>query len=254
MRLKDRKAVITGAAAGIGRETARRFAAEGALVALSDIDGEAAEAAAREIARENGGAIAISADVTDQGQVDMMIARAIDALGGLDIIVNNAGIPMLGSVETLAEADWDRELDVNLKSIYRTGRAVWPHFKAQGHGVILNTASIAGLTGSAGQASYGAAKAGVINLTRCMAIDGAAIPIRVNCICPGFIETPMLLAYLDGQDDPAAGRARLDAMHPLGGIGRPADIAGGFVYLASDEASWITGTALTIDGGLTAGI
>ena len=250
MRLKGRKAIITGAAAGIGFETARRFAAEGAQVVLSDIDSMAVDAAAGEIV----GAIAIAADVTDQGQIDRMISGAIEAFGGLDIIVNNAGIPMLGTVETLAEADWDREIDVNLKSIYRTGRAVWPHFKSQGGGVILNTASIAGLLGSPGQASYGAAKAGVINLTRCMAIDGAAIPIRVNCICPGFIETPMVLAYLAGQDDPAASRAEVDAMHPLGGIGRPADIANGFVYLASDEASWVTGTVLTIDGGLTAGI
>ena len=250
MRLKGRKAIITGAAAGIGFETARRFAAEGAQVVLSDIDGTAVDAAAGEI----DGAIAITADVTDQGQINRMVSGAIEAFGGLDIIVNNAGIPMLGTVEKLAEADWDREIDVNLKSIYRTGRAVWPHFKSQGGGVILNTASIAGLLGSPGQASYGAAKAGVINLTRCMAIDGAAIPIRVNCICPGFIETPMVLAYLEGQDDPAASRAEVDAMHPLGGIGRPADIANGFVYLASDEASWVTGTALTIDGGLTAGI
>ena len=250
MRLKGRKAIITGAAAGIGFETARRFAAEGAQVVLSDIDSMAVDAAAGEIV----GAIAIAADVTDQGQIDRMVSGAIEAFGGLDIIVNNAGIPMLGTVETLAEADWDREIDVNLKSIYRTGRAVWPHFKSQGGGVILNTASIAGLLGSPGQASYGAAKAGGINLTRCMAIDGAAIPIRVNCICPGFIETPMVLAYLEGQDDPAASRAEVDAMHPLGGIGRPADIANGFVYLASDEASWVTGTVLTIAGGLTAGI
>ena len=250
MRLEGKKAVVTGAAAGIGRETARRFAEEGAQVVVSDIDAAQAEVAAAEI----DGGRAIAADVTDQGQVDALIAQAIAAMGGLDILVNNAGIPMLGTVETLAEGDWDRELDVNLKSIYRTGRAVWPHFKDQGHGVILNTASIAGLTGSAGQASYGAAKAGVINLTRCMAIDGAHIPIRVNCICPGFIETPMLLDYLAGQDDPPAARAQVDAMHPLGGIGRPSDIAGGFVYLASDDAAWITGTALIIDGGLTAGI
>ena len=250
MRLKGKKVIVTGAAAGIGLETARRFAEEGAHVVLSDIDSGAIEAAAAEI----DGGLAIAADVTDQGQVDGLVAEAISAMGCLDILVNNAGIPMLGGVETLAEADWDRELDVNLKSVYRTGRAAWPHFKAQGNGVILNTASIAGLTGSAGQASYGAAKAGVINLTRCMAIDGACIPIRVNCICPGFIETPMLMDYLAGQDDPAAARAQVDAMHPLGGIGRPADIAGGFVYLASDEAVWITGTALTIDGGLTAGI
>jgi len=250
MRLEGKKAIVTGAAAGIGQETARRFAAEGAQVVLSDIDGAVVEAAAGEIT----GGIAIVADVTDQEQVDALVASAIAAMGGLDILVNNAGIPMLGTVETLAEADWDRQLDVNLKSVYRTGRAVWPHFKAQGHGVILNTASVAGLTGSVGQASYGAAKAGVINLTRCMAVDGADIPIRVNCICPGFIETPMLLDYLAGQDDPPAARAQVDAMHPLGRVGKPGDIAAGFVYLASDDADWVTGTALTIDGGLTAGI
>jgi NAD(P)-dependent dehydrogenase (short-subunit alcohol dehydrogenase family) len=250
MRLEGKKAIVTGAAAGIGQETARRFAAEGAQVVLSDIDGAVVEAAAGEIT----GGIAIVADVTDQEQVDALVASAIAAMGGLDILVNNAGIPMLGTVETLAEADWDRQLDVNLKSVYRTGRAVWPHFKAQGYGVILNTASVAGLTGSVGQASYGAAKAGVINLTRCMAVDGADIPIRVNCICPGFIETPMLLDYLAGQDDPPAARAQVDAMHPLGRVGKPGDIAAGFVYLASDDADWVTGTALTIDGGLTAGI
>ena len=249
-RLDGKVVLITGGARGQGAAEGSLFVAEGARVVLSDIDSRAIEAAAAEI----DGALAIAADVTDQGQVDGLVAQAISAMGGLDILVNNAGIPMLGGVETLAEADWDRELDVNLKSVYRTGRAVWSHFKAQGNGVILNTASIAGLTGSAGQASYGAAKAGVINLTRCMAIDGAGIPIRVNCICPGFIETPMLMDYLAGQDDPAAARAQVDAMHPLGGIGRPADIAGGFVYLASDEAVWITGTELTIDGGLTAGI
>ncbi|MBT3628018.1 MAG: SDR family NAD(P)-dependent oxidoreductase, partial [Rhodospirillaceae bacterium] len=175
MRLKGKKAIITGAATGIGLETARRFAEEGAQVVLSDIDSAGVAAAAGEITS----AIAIAADVTDQEQVDTLVARSIEELSGLDIFVNNAGIPMLGAVESLAEADWDREMDVNLKSIYRTGRAIWPHFKAQGSGVILNTASIAGLRGSAGQASYGAAKAGVVNLTRCMAIDGAQVPIRV---------------------------------------------------------------------------
>ena len=254
MRLEGKSAIVTGAGSGIGKATACRFAAEGATVICAELNRDSNEATVAEIRTAGGRAEAVETDVTRDEDVANLMARSFSAVERVDILINNAGQAVIGTVEEVSSNDWDRQLDVNLKSIYRLSKAIWPHFKAQGHGVILNTASVAGLTGSAGQASYGAAKAGVINLTRCMAVDGADIPIRVNCICPGFIETPMLLDYLADQDDPAAARAQVDAMHPLGGIGRASDIAGGFVYLASDEAAWITGTALTIDGGLTAGI
>ncbi|MBT6442931.1 MAG: SDR family NAD(P)-dependent oxidoreductase, partial [Alphaproteobacteria bacterium] len=170
MRLSGKRVLITGAASGIGEATARRFAAEGAAVMLADLNLDAAQAVADDIAT-GGAAIAraVAVDVTDDAQVALMIKVAIDALGGVDVIVNNAGIPMVGPVETLSGEDWDLELDVNLKSIYRTSKAIWPHFRAQGGGVILNTASVAGLVGMAGQHSYSVAKAGVVMLTKCMA-------------------------------------------------------------------------------------
>jgi NAD(P)-dependent dehydrogenase (short-subunit alcohol dehydrogenase family) len=161
---------------------------------------------------------------------------------------------MVGAVHELEEADWDRVLEVDLKSIYLVSRAAWPHLRDAGGGTIANTASVAGIWGTPGQAGYAAAKAGAIMLTKCMALDGAKDGIRVNCVCPGFTATPMLERYLAGQDDPAAARAFAAGLHPLGRLGEPRDLADAFVYLVSDEARWVTGTALTVDGGLTAGI
>ena len=178
---------------------------------------------------------------------DGTILRAVNFTGP-------AGIPIVGSVETLTPDQWDTEFDINLKSIYLMSNAVWPHFKAKQSGVILNTASIAGQIGIVQDAAYCASKAAVIMLTRCMAVDGAPDRIRVNCVCPGFIDTPMIEGFFDDQEDPAAARAFATRLHPLGRLGVPADIANGFLFLASDEAEWVTGTALTIDGGLTAAL
>ena len=162
--------------------------------------------------------------------------------------------PALLHVDVAAAAQEDTELDINLKSIYLMSNAVWPHFKERKAGVILNTASIAGQIGIAQDAAYCASKAAVIMLTRCMAVDGAPDRIRVNCVCPGFIDTPMIEGFFEDQDDPAAARAFTTKLHPLGRLGLPSDIANGFLFLASDEAEWVTGTALTIDGGLTAAL
>ena len=191
--------------------------------------------------------------MTEPEQVSAAIGEAA-AKGGLDILVNNAGVTIVGSVESLTPAQWDTELDINLKSIYLMSNAVWPHFKERKAGVILNTASIAGQIGIAQDAAYCASKAAVIMLTRCMAVDGAPDRIRVNCVCPGFIDTPMIEGFFEDQDDPAAARAFTTKLHPLGRLGLPSDIANGFLFLASDEAEWVTGTALTIDGGLTAAL
>ncbi len=254
MRLIGKRALVTGGASGIGEATAARFAAESAAVAVADLDGAGAENGARRIRDKGGNAIGLAADVGDDTSVSAMVTRAWDALDGLDILVNNAAVPMVGTVETLAPDDWDRVLDIDLKSIYRASRAIWPRFRAAGGGAILNTASVAGIIGMAGQHGYSAAKAGVVALTKCLALDGAAHGIRVNCICPGFVETPMAVAFIEAQDAPAASRAAIEAAHPLGRMGKPDEIAAGFVYLASDEARWITGTALVIDGGLTSGL
>ncbi|CAI8053324.1 Uncharacterized oxidoreductase YxbG [Geodia barretti] len=243
MRLAGKRALVTGGASGIGAATAERFAAEGATVAIADLNGAGADKHAEAIRAQGGTAVGLAADVGDVESVAAMVDRAWEALEGLDIIVNNAAIPTMGTVETLAADEWDRVLDIDLSSIYRTCRAVWPRFVAAGGGTILNTASVAGIIGMAGQHGYSAAKAGVVMLTKCMALDGAATGIRVNCVCPGFVETPMVLTYFDAQDDPEASRAAVNA-----------EIAAAFLYLASDEARWVTGTALVIDGGLTAGL
>ena len=253
-RLAGKVAIVTGAASGIGVGTALRFAEEGAAVACADLNGDGARETAAAIVDSGGQAIGVGADVTDQGDVDAMLAATEDAFGGFDVVVNNAGITIVGSVEQLDEAQWDRELDINLKSIYRVSKAVWPVLRARGGGAILNTASIAGQIGIAQDAAYCASKAAVIMLTRCMAADGAADRIRVNCVCPGFIQTPMIDGFFNDPEDPAAARAGATALHPLGRRGTPADIAGGFVYLASDDAEWVTGTAITIDGGLMAAL
>ena len=254
MRLAGKRALVTGGASGIGAATAERFAAEGATVAIADLDGPGTDRQVAAIRTRGGDVVGIVADVGDDASVAAMTERAWEALGGVDILVNNAAIPMIGTVETLAADDWDRVLDLDLSSIYRASRAAWPRFVEAGGGTILNTASVAGVIGMAGQHGYSAAKAGVVMLTKCMALDGAAHGIRANCVCPGFVETPMVNDYFDAQDDPAASRAAVNAAHPLGRMGQPDEIAAAFLYLASDDARWVTGTALVIDGGLTAGL
>lgn len=250
-RLQGMTALITGAASGIGRSVASRFVAEGARVALVDLDADAVQALQTEL-----GAGAVSthaADVTDGAAVQRAVDDAAAALGSLDAVVNNAGIPMVGAVHELSEADWNRALAVDLTSVYLVSHHAWPHLRAGGGGVIANTASVAGEVGTPGQAAYAAAKAGVIMLTKCMALDGAGDGIRVNAVSPGFVATPMLERFLADQEDPDAVRAAVEAQHPLGRLGAPRDIADAFVYLVSDDARWVTGTTLAVDGGFTAG-
>ena len=254
MRLAGKSALITGAASGIGRETAQRFAEEGAAVVCVDLDGAGAARVAHTIGGKGGTALSVPADLTDADEVRRMADEALSARGAIDILVNNAGVSILGGVAELTEADWQHEIDTNLASVYRVSKALWPHFVAAGGGAILSTASIAGATAVTQGAAYVASKAGLIMLTRCMALDGADSGIRANCICPGWVDTPLFDGFLAQQPEPETARERAARRTPLGRIGTPRDIADGFVYLASDEASWITGTALVIDGGLTAGL
>ena len=249
-RLMGKACLVTGAASGIGRMTALRFAEEGARVVVADIRAEAAEATARELGGE---AIGVDLDVTSADSVATCLERTSAALGALDVVVNNAGVTIVGAVHELAESDWDRELATNLKSVYLVSKAAWPLLLERG-GAIVNTASIAGLWAIPSDAAYCASKAGVIMLTKCMALDGAKAGIRVNCVCPGFTETPMIEGYFADQPDPELARRFATQLHPLGRLGRPRDIADAMMYLASDEAAWVTGSALVVDGGLTSGI
>ncbi len=250
-RLQGKVALVTGAGSGIGKETALRFAAEGARVAAADLNGDTARATAAEI---GGDALGLELNVTSAAS----IAAGLDALlahfGGIDVVVNNAGVTIVGSIMDLTEELWDRELDTNLKSIFLVSKAAWPHLVARGGGSILVTASICSTHALQNDAAYCASKAGAAMLTQCMALDGAKVGIRANCVLPGFIDTPMIHGYFNDQPDPEASRLGAAAMHPLGRLGSPRDIADAFVYLASDDARWVTGTRLVVDGGLTTGL
>ncbi len=251
MKLAGKIAFVTGAGSGIGAETASRMAGQGAVVVCADLRPEAARGTAAAIAQAGGQAHALHLDVGDTASVRAGVEAVIREHGRIDIVVNNAGVTIVGAVADLSEEEWDRELDINLKGVFRVSKAVWPQLRQQGGGVILSTASVAGLIAIPADAAYCASKAGVVMLTKCMAIDGARDRIRVNCVCPGYIQTPMIEGYFQDQPDPGAARRHAAAMHPLGRLGWPGDIAAAFVYLASDDASWVTGTALVVDGGLT---
>ncbi|MBM3678292.1 MAG: SDR family oxidoreductase [Actinobacteria bacterium] len=235
-RLAGKRALVTGGASGIGAAIVERFRGEGAAVFVADLAG--------------GDAVC---DVRSRESVEAAIAAAAGRLGGLDTLVLNAGRPVVGTVDGLDEAEWDDGIATNLTSLYLCSKAAWPHLAAAG-GSISITASVVGIWGSPNQAAYCASKAAAIMLAKCMALDGAKLGIRVNCVGPGFVETPMLERFLAEQDDPEAVRAGAIGLHPLGRLGRPRDVADAFVYLASDEAAWVTGTTLSVDGGLTAGI
>jgi NAD(P)-dependent dehydrogenase (short-subunit alcohol dehydrogenase family) len=250
-RVSGKIVLVTGAGSGIGRETAVRFAAEGAVVAATDVQLEAAQETAAAIGDD---AIALELDVRAPASVEAALRDLVSQLGGLDVVVNNAGVAARGTVERLAEAEWDLGMDTNLKSVYLVSKAAWPFLVQRGGGAILCTASVAGLWAIPDDAAYCVSKAGVIMLTKCMALDGAPMGIRVNCVCPGYTETALSERWLRDQPDPEAARRQESARHPLGRMGKPRDIADAFLYLASDEASWVTGAALVVDGGLTSGI
>jgi NAD(P)-dependent dehydrogenase (short-subunit alcohol dehydrogenase family) len=224
-RLVGKVALVTGAGSGIGQATARRFAEEGAIVAAADLRVEAA----RETARDLDGAIAVELDVASRESVEAGLQAVAQAFGGLDVVVNNAGVTIVGAAHELSEEDWDRELDTNLKSVYLVSKAAWPLLVERGGGAIVNTASIAGLWAIPADAAYCASKAGVIMLTKCLALDGAKAAIRVNCVCPGYTETPMIEGYFAAQPDPAEARRFATRLHPLGRLGRPHDIADAIV-------------------------
>lgn len=245
MRLKGKTALVTGAAQGFGLGIARRFAAEGARVAILDLNETGARQAAGGIGR---GAIALACDVTDGGALDASVAQAIAAFGQLDIVVNNAGTthrnkPML----EVTEAEFDRVFAVNVKAIYLMSRAIVPHFRARGGGVVVNIGSTAGIRPRPGLTWYNASKGAVHLATKSMAVELAPDAIRVNAIAPVAGETPLLASFM-GEDTPEK-RAAFRASVPLGRLSTPEDIAAAALYLASDDAAMITGAVLEVDGG-----
>jgi len=245
MRLQNKTALVTGAAQGFGLGIAKRYAEEGARVAIVDMNGDKAQAAAAKVGM---GAIAFSCDVTDGAALKAIVADVIAAFGKLDIVVNNAGTthrnkPMLD----VDEAEYDRVFDVNVKSIYLMSHAVIPHFRSQGSGNIVNIGSTAGIRPRPGLVWYNASKGAVNLLTKAMAVELAPDAIRVNCIAPVAGETPLLAQFM-GEDTPEK-RAQFRATIPLGRLSTPLDIANAALYLASDDADMVTGTVLEVDGG-----
>lgn len=249
-RLEGKNALVTGGGSGIGRAAARLFAREGARVAVVGRRRGPLDETARAIREEGGEAVAIPADLSRPVEVLRAMRRVDRELGTLQVLFNNHGIFESGSVESTPERQWDRIVDVNLKAVYLTSRAAIPRLRRQG-GSIINNASTLGLVGLRDAAAYCAAKGGVVQLTRAMALDHAGDRIRVNAICPGVVDTPMWRSRRDAWGRPLK-RKEFDELHPVGRMGTPEDVAALAVYLASDESSWMTGSILTLDGGLTA--
>lgn len=250
MGVRRKVAVITGAGVGIGRAAAALFAREGAQVVVADRDQDHGAAAAAEITAAGGRAIFVAADVSRPDEVRRMVETTVETFGRLDILVNNAGIYRQGDAVATAEADWQAMLDVNLTGPFLCAKYSIPLMRRGGGGVIVNVASEAGLVGIKGQVAYNVTKAGLIGLTRSLAVDGAP-DVRVNCICPGTSDTPLVAAAVARQPDPAAARRALESVRPLNRLGRPEEIAFGILCLASDELAYATGAILSVDGGYT---
>jgi NAD(P)-dependent dehydrogenase (short-subunit alcohol dehydrogenase family) len=252
--LEGKRALITGAASGIGRATAMLFAREGAAVVLADRDAAQGEAVAREIQEQDGRALFVACDVTRADDCARAVEQAAKTFGGLDIVLNCAGIIVRRSVVDLDEADWDRVMNVNAKSVYLVSKFAVPIMQSQGRGgSIINISSGWGLVGGPNAAVYCASKGAVVLLTKAMAIDFGRYNIRVNCLCPGDTDTPMLREEARQLGEAEVKFMAGAASRPLGRVGTPEEIARAALFLASDASSYVTGAALVVDGGGLAG-
>lgn len=252
-RLDAKVAIVTGAALGIGRAAAVRMAEEGASVAILDTLADKGEALAAELRGRNLQARFWPCDVSKEADVSSVFAEVATAFGRIDIVVNNAGVSGASKpTHELTEAEWDWVQSINVKGVFFCTKHAIAHLRRAGGGSIINLSSIYGLVGGPDVPPYHASKGAVRLMSKTDALLYAADRIRVNSIHPGFIWTPMVEGYLKGAGDTEAGRRAVDALHPLGHIGEPDDIAWGIVYLASEEAKFITGAELVIDGGYTA--
>ncbi|MBI2194948.1 MAG: glucose 1-dehydrogenase [Planctomycetes bacterium] len=252
LELGGKVAIITGAAGGIGRATANIFAAEGARTVVVDRNAKGGMETVAEIRKAGGEAIFIRADVATAAGASRMVGRAVEAFGGIDVLHNNAAIIRSHSVTETSEAEWDLILRVDLKSVYLCSRACIPVMKKRGGGAIVHTASVHSFASIPAISAYAAAKGGVLALTRQMAQDYAADGIRVNCVCPGATDTPMLRTAINETENPRKTWKQWEQACPLNRIGKPEDIGHAVVFLASPRASFVTGQALIVDGGLLA--
>ncbi|NKB71206.1 MAG: glucose 1-dehydrogenase [Candidatus Latescibacteria bacterium] len=252
-QLDGKVALITGSGSGMGRATASLFAREGARVVAVDIDAAGGQETVESIHQEGGEAIFVAADVARAADVKAMVANTVETYGQIDILHNNAGVVLVKFLEDTSEEEWDHLMGVNLKAIFLAVKYAVPHMKDQGHGCIINTGSTGSFVGQYMTPAYIASKGGVLQLTKTLALDYAGYNIRVNCICPGTVDTPMVRRHIETSPDPQRTEALERQLIPLKRFIEPDEIAGAALYLASPQARSITGTALVVDGGTLAG-
>jgi len=254
MRLANKIAIITGAGSGIGKSTALRFAAEGAVVIINDLHADHGSETAAEILAQNGQALFVQGDVTDSGDMQRLADTVIERYGRIDILFNNAGISGIGLLHEIEPEQWDRVMSVNVRGVYMPSKYVLPHMIKQRFGSVINMSSCIAEIGLARRAPYAAAKGAVLALTKSMQVDYASYGIRINALLPGTIFTPFVENYLQSSyDDPQAAIASLKKRQLSGELGKPEDIANGALFLASDESKFMMGAPFYIDGGATFG-
>jgi NAD(P)-dependent dehydrogenase (short-subunit alcohol dehydrogenase family) len=248
-RLSGKRSIVTGAGAGIGRAIALRFAAEGARVVISDVDGEAAASVAAEAGGET---LVRKADVTSTSEVETLVQTSVEEWGGLDVMVNNAGIGVAGTTTVTTEEDYERVMDVCLRGTFLGMKHAIPAIRDSEGGSVINMSSVAALVGIADRAVYSAAKGAILAITRAAAIDHVEEGVRVNCIAPGTVDTPWIGRITAGYDDPEEARRNMQARQPHGRLVTPEEIAAMAAYLASDESASVIGACMVVDGGVTA--